>query len=409
MTKNKIIFNICVEGNTGSTGRAAEALGSYLISKGWTSYIAHGRFKRKSKSKTIQIENNFGLFFHGIITRLFDRHGLGSRIATQRLIKQIIKIQPTIIHLHHLHGYYINIELLFKFLKDFGVPVIWTFHDCWAFTGHCAHFDFVECNKWKLECYDCPQKKEYPASFLIDRSRKNFILKKEIFNSVPNLNIVSVSNWLNSKVGESFFKNQKHQAILNGINLELFNPQLENFNISNKYGFNNKFTVLGVASPWSFKKGLFDFIELSKLVKDDVVFVLVGINQKQLKLLPKNIIGIPKTENQSELKDLYVAVDVFMNLSVEETFGLTTAEALACGTPAIVYNATACPEIIDLKTGIVIEKGDLFGLNSAIEEIRMKNKKHYTLECRERATSKFDKNRQLNQYWELIQKLIDKK
>jgi glycosyltransferase involved in cell wall biosynthesis len=404
-----VFFNICVEGNTGSTGRAAEEMGRFLISKGWDSYIAHGRFKRKSQSLTIQIENKLGLAYHGIITRIFDRHGLGSKIATHRLIKRIKKINPDIIHLHHLHGYYINIELLFNFLKSFEKPVIWTFHDCWAFTGHCAHFDFAGCNKWKLECNNCPQKREYPASYFADRSTENFLLKKELFNSLPQLNIVSVSNWLNSKVEESFLMNQKRHVILNGINLELFNPNIENLNICQKYGFENKFTVIGVASPWSDKKGLFDFIELSKIVKDDVVFILVGIKKEQFKLLPPNIIGIPKTENQNELKDLYVSADIFMNLSVEETFGLTTAEALACGTPAIVYNSTACPEIIDLDTGIVVPRRKIELLNKAIEEIRVKGKSYYSNSCRKRAIELFDKNRQLNQYWELIQSLTSKK
>jgi len=406
--KKKIFFNICVEGNTGSTGRAAEALGNFIISKGWDSYIAHGRFKRESNSITIQIENKCGLVYHGLLTRIFDRHGFGSKMATQRLIKQIKQINPDVIHMHHLHGYYINIELLFNFLKGFGKPVIWTFHDCWAFTGHCTHFDFVNCNKWKLECYNCPQKTEYPASYIIDNSKENFAMKKHLFNSLPNLTIVSVSNWLNSKVEESFFKDQNKKVILNGIDIDLFKPSIENSEINMKYDFKNKYFILGVASPWSERKGLFDFIELSKIVKDDVVFILVGISEEQIKLLPVNIIGLTKTENQNELKDLYVSADLFMNLSVEETFGLTTAEALACGTPAIVYNSTACPEIINSETGIVVPKKNIVEINNAIEKIREKGKEHFSFACRKRAVEMFDKKRQLNQYYELILNLTAK-
>ncbi len=200
-------------------------------------------------------------------------------------------------------------------------------------------------------------------------------------------------------------KNQNLHIIHNGVNLNLFNMDLGDNSIYNKYGFKNRFTVIGVASPWTEKKGLFDFIELSRIVRNDVVFILVGIKKDQFKLLPENIIGIPKTENRNELKDLYISADLFMNLSVEETFGLTTAEALACGTPAVVYNTTACPEIIDSDTGIVVAKKDITALNNAIEEIRLKGKDFYRLHCRKRAVDLFDKDRQMNQYWELFQNL----
>jgi glycosyltransferase involved in cell wall biosynthesis len=403
------IVQICVEGNIGSTGTIAEAIGVLAISSGWESFIAHGRFTRPSQSKTIKIGTRFSIFIHGLLTRFFDLHGLGSKQATKKLVKQIKEIKPDIIHLHHLHGYYINIVVLFDYLAKANIPVIWTFHDCWSITGHCTHFDFVGCEKWKTECNKCPQKREYPASLILDRSTKNFYLKKRLFNSVENLTVISVSKWLNDVVSKSFMGNLPRQIIYNGVDLNLFAPN----NIINDVRENNKikdkFMILGVATTWSNRKGLGDFIELSKRINENSIIVLIGLTRSQIQTLPANIIGIQRTENQQELRNLYVASDVFLNLSVEETFGLTTAEALACGTPAIVYNATASPELIDINTGIVVEKQNMDSLILALEEIKRNGKLFYVEACRLRAVELFDKNQRFNEYFDLYNKLLKSK
>jgi putative colanic acid biosynthesis glycosyltransferase len=394
------VLQICVEGNTGSTGTIAESIGKIALNSGWESYIAYGRFPRESDSKLIKIGNYWDIFLHGIETRIFDRHGLGSRGATKKLIKKIIQIEPDVIHLHHLHGYYINIEILFKFLSESNIPVVWTFHDCWSITGHCAYFDYIGCDKWKTECNKCPQMKEYPASIFIDRSKKNFYLKKSLFNSVDNLTIVSVSNWLNDIVEKSFMKKVSRKVIYNGVDIELFKPSSSN-NIKEKFSIESKFLIFGLATTWSKRKGLEDFIKLSKNIDENTIMILVGLNTSQIKTLPKNIIGLQRTENQQELVDLYVASDVFMNLSVEETFGLTTAEALSCGTPVIVYDATASPELVDSQTGIIVEKNNIQNLLLAIEEIKKNGKSFYTAYCRSRAEKYFDKNIRFKEYFDL--------
>ena len=286
------------------------------------------------------------------------------------------------------------------------IPVVWTFHDCWSVTGHCCHFDYVGCEKWKKECNHCPQLKEYPASFIIDRSRKNYLLKKELFTSVPNLTIVSVSNWLNGIVEQSFLKNANRKMIYNGLDLNIFKPNPNISKIRELYQIQNLFLILGVASPWSQRKGFEDFLQLSKFLKNDEVIILVGLNDNQQKNLPSNIIGLSKTENKEQLVALYSAADVFINLSVEETFGLTTAEALACGTPAIVYNATACPEVIDNETGIVVEKKDLKSLVYAISRIKQNGKEYYSKKCRERVIKNFNKSERLQEYFELYKSLL---
>lgn len=402
------LIQIHAEGDAGSGGGIAENIGKMVIKNGWDSYIVIGRNIRKSDSKLIIIGNIFSQFYHLLLSRIFDLHALGSKHATKKLIKKIRKINPDIIHLHSLHGYYINIKILFRYLKETNIPVIWTFHDCWPITGHCAHFDYVGCEKWKIECYHCPQKKKYPTSLFMDNSRKNYHLKKKIFTSVPTLVIVSVSNWLNNIVNYSFLKDFPRHVILNGIDTKLFIPRENDAIIKSKYKIDNCFLILGVASLWGKGKGLYDFFELSKRLKSDEKIILVGLNKQQLKELPPNIIGvgligIAKSQCKEQLINLYSAADVYINLSVQETFGLTTVEALACGTPAIVYNATACPEIVDSETGIVVEKNNIDGLIEAISEIKKNGKKFYSHNCRNRVLKKFNQEDRLQEYFDLYE------
>lgn len=399
------LFQICAEGNTGSTGTIAEAIGLHVLDKGWESHIAYGRFPRPSKSQLFRIGSDFDIILHGLETRLFDRHGLGSRKATNKLIKQIKAIKPDVIHLHHLHGYYINIIALFEFLSTVNVPIVWTFHDCWSFTGHCSFFDYAGCEKWKTECNNCPQKSDYPKSVLFDRSKANFHLKKKLFTSTNNLVIVSVSKWLDNLVSQSFFKDTNHVCIYNGIDIETFKYTQNNEAVKQKYDLKNSFIILGVATTWDRRKGLEDFIELSKFLNPDIVIILVGLSQKQINSLPDNIIGLSRTENKSELVDLYSTADIFLNLSDEETFGLTTAEAMACSTPVIVYNKTASPELVDGKTGIIVEKNNLTSLLNAIDLIRTNGKEHYSTACRERAVEKFNAKDRFNEYFDLYKKM----
>jgi len=401
------ILQICVEGNTGSTGSIAEAIGAYVLAHNWESYIAFGRFPRPSVSKIIRIGSDWETMMHGVETRIFDRHGLGSRKATKELIAKIQLIQPDIIQLHHLHGYYINIEILFEYLLKSNIPVVWIFHDCWSFTGHCGFFDYVKCDKWKTVCNDCPQKNEYPKSFFIDGSERNFYIKRKLFTSIPNLTIVSVSRWLDNLVSESFFKYSRHTWIHNGIDLETFKPSNNRVSIRQKYSLGDKFLVLGVATTWDRRKGLKDFIELSRFLKQDIALVLVGLNKNQIKLLPNNIMGISRTDDREELVNLYSVAGVFLNLSDEESFGLTTAEAMACGTPVVVYNKTASPELVSNETGIIIEKGDFQSLIKAIDTIKSKGKEHYTDMCRNYAEKKFNMKDRFEDYLKLYREILN--
>lgn len=401
----KKLFQINVVANWGSTGRIAEEIGIVAMKKGWESYIAYGRGKPSSKSHLIRVGNNLDMKIHGIKTRLFDMHGLGSKNATITLIKQIKKIKPTIIHLHNIHGYYLNIEILFNFLSIADIPIVWTLHDYWSFTGHCTFFDLIGCNKWKTQCNKCPNKREFPASIIVDRSYKNFQLKKKLFNSVTNITLVPVSYWLESLVKQSFLYELPTKVIHNGINTSLFSPQ-QNSNLREKYKINDSFILLGVANSWPQRKGLLDFINLSKRLDNKTKIVLVGLNNHQIKSLPRNIIGIKRTDSIKELAQLYTIADIVLNLSAEETFGLTTVEGLACGTPGIVYNCTASPELLSKETGMIVEKGDITGIINAINTVRNNGKTAYSDVCRKHVMSNFNSKDRYKDYFKLYSTVI---
>lgn len=403
------LLQISIEVNSGSVGRIAEQIGDVAMQQGWESHITYARNFNPSKSKVIKIGTKWDVYLHGLETRIFDNHGFGSRLATFNLLSKIKSLKPDIIHLHHLHGYFINIEILFKFLKDFNVPVIWTFHDCWSFTGHCAYFDFVGCDKWKSLCYDCEQKKEYPASFFFDRSTKNFLEKKEIFNSLSNLTIVPVSYWLSNKVGESFLSNVPRKVIQNGIDLSLFYPRLNLDLFKSKYLIKDKFIILGVASTWEKRKGLSEFLKLFKLLDSNLYsIVLVGVSKSQIKNLPSEIIGVERTESIDELANFYSVADVFVNPTFEDTFPTTNLEALACGTPIITYNTGGSIESVNDDTGFVVEKNDISGLINAIYTVQKKGKMWFYDNCRKSAIENFNNMDKFNDYLNLYKELLSR-
>ncbi len=401
------LLQISIEVNSGSVGKIAEQIGEIVLERGWSSYITYARNNNPSKSTVIKIGNKLDLYRHGLETRIFDNHCFSSKAATKDLINRVKEIKPDIIHLHHLHGYFINIEILFDYLRESKIPIVWTFHDCWSFTGHCVHFDFVGCEKWKTECFTCIQKKEYPASLLLDRSQQNFIDKKRIFNSVKNMTIVSVSKWLSEKVSQSFLNKHDSRIIYNGVDLEKFFPKNSRDKIDEIYNTKNKFLLLGVATTWSDRKRLDDFIELNFYLDNSFAIILIGLSKNQIKSLPKNIIGIERTESQDELCEFYSASDLFLNLSVEETFGLTTAEALACGTPSVVYNTTACPELVNEDTGFIVEKQNISELVNVINKAKIKGKQYYTSACRQRAKWLFDKQERFLEYLNLYNEILN--
>lgn len=387
---------------TGSTGRIATDIHRILIDEGHESYIAYGRDLPKNCNNAIRVGSKLDKYTHALETRVFDKHGFGSVQATHRFIEKVKEIDPDIIHLHNIHGYYINIEILFNYLKEANKPAVWTLHDCWGFTGHCAYFDYAGCEKWKSGCCNCPEKKSYPSSLIIDNSQKNYKEKRELFKEVNNLTIITPSKWLAEMVEESFLNEYPVKVINNGIDLDVF--KFSNSKFRDNYNLNDKFIILGVASIWERRKGLQYFKELSNTISDDEVIVLVGVSKNQIRDLPQNIIAMERTNNTSELAEIYSTADVFVNPTLEEVMGLTNIEALACGTPVITFNSGGSPECINEQTGIIVEKGNMKVLVMAIESIK-KNKNIMSDNCVQRARL-FDKNDKFKEYVQLYKSIL---
>lgn len=393
--------------NSGSTGRIAEDIGRIAIANGWESYIAFGRNPRPSASHAIRIGSRLDVLLHVVATRLFDLHGLASRRATKRLVRQIERIRPDVIHLHNIHGYYLNYKILFRYLAASGTPVVWTMHDCWAATGHCPYYTFVQCIVWQSErgCRRCPQKKSYPKSILFSNAAHNFRCKRKCFNLLPEsqLTIVTPSRWLSDEIGKSYLGHYRRTVINNGIDLDIFKPSMD------KNDAAEKFVILGVASVWDERKGLADFIKLADLLREDEEIVLVGLSEKQMLALPKDkrIRGIKRTESQEELAALYSAALCFVNPTYEDTFPTTNLEALACGTPVVTYRTGGSPEAVDEKTGFIVEPGDMAAVLACVRKIEDARKSAYQEHCVALARELYDKGRNFLEYIKLYKSCIE--
>jgi len=392
--------------NTGSTGRIAEDIGRVLIEAGHESFIAAANINRGSYSALIKTGNKFDWILHVLLSRFFDMHGFGSKQATKKLVQEIELINPDIIHLHNIHGYYLNIGVLFQYLKKRNTPVVWTFHDCWPFTGHCSYFDYVQCDKWQTGCKSCPNLKGYPTAWFCDRSKSNFKIKKELFSKVDKLRIITPSDWLHKIVGKSFLSDYLCQVIHNGIDLALFCPGQTDVPDDILHRIAGKKVILGVASTWDRRKGLSDFIRLSQLLDNSFQIILVGLSVKQLKEMPSCIVALERTERISQLASLYSCADVFVNPTYVDNFPTTNIEALACGTPVVTYNTGGSPEAIDTDTGFVVSKGDMNALRLAILKTIENGKSYYATSCRSRAEQLFNKSSRYADYLSLYFDLL---
>lgn len=398
------LLSINTVANSGSTGHIAEGIAEMAIADSWECHTAYGRWANPSKTELYKIGGISDVYTHFALSRVFGKHGLASKRATRRLIKKIEEIKPDIIHLHNIHGYYVNYTLLFDYLSSLSTPVVWTLHDCWAYTGHCAYYSSASCFKWKTGCGECPNLNNYPAAFK-DRSPENYRLKKEAFTSVPNILLVPVSKWLEREVRQSFLAQHPIHTISNGVDVHTFSP-VPSGDIRCKYGLNGKFVILGVANKWEKRKGLSDFIELSEYLSDDELIVLVGVSKKQKANLPANITGIEKTEDVKELAGLYSSADLFINFSVEETFGLSTVESMSCGTPVLVYDSTACPDVVTEQTGFIIAPHDVIEANNIIKHVKKNGKSKYSSPCREHVLNNYNQHDRYKEYLSLYDQLL---
>lgn len=389
----KKIFQINVTKN-GSTGSIMRQIHG-LASKKYISKFYYGRGPQKN------IFNKFEIYFSVFLSRIFSKNNEGCYYNTYSLINEIKKFKPDLIQLHNVHGYYLNLPIFFKYLKKLDIPIVWTLHDCSSYTGHCAYYTRVGCDKWKSQCFNCPQKREYPKNLIFDTSKSEYKKKVKMFKGIKNLSLVVPSNWLKNEVEKSFLNDYKVQVIHNAIDLSVFKPIVDK-NIRKRYNLGSNKIILGVANIWDERKGLDYFLKLSKIIDKNVRIVLVGLTKKQINSLPENIIGIERTNSVEELVKLYTVADVFLNPSLEETFSLVTLEALACGTPCLVFNSTATPELITEKVGIVIDNYDI---KNIYKNIKILFKKECSDECVKRAKQYDLKN--YKKYIDLYDKLME--
>lgn len=409
--KKLLQINPVLRQNT-STGRIMQEIGELAARHGWKTYMAYSKGRdgiRECQSEIVPVGNKWSTLWHGVETRLFDRHGLASKGATRQFVKRMEEIQPDVVHIHNIHGYFLNYPILFDYLAGSGVPVIWTVHDCWLYTGHCYYYSFARCDRWKTGCHDCPQKKEFPASWLFDRSRRNFADKREAFTRLgkDQLTIVPVSEWIKGEMQQSFLKEYPFQVIHNGINTDVFQVY-DAGEVRRRYQLEGKRIFLGMASIWSREKGLYDFIQMADMLNAEEVIVLVGVKPEERKLLPGNVVGIARTENIRQLAELYAAAEAFVNPTWQDNYPTVNLEAIACGTPVVTYRTGGSVEAVTVETGCIVEQGDVRGLLEAARAITRRGKAFYQAPCREYALKHFRKEDRYLDYLDLYERKIRK-
>ncbi len=409
-SSNKTIFRFVSGLNEGSIGRTAEQLGQLVQSKGWRSFIAYSRLNLGSTSEVYRVDNKFSTLAHALLTRLLDMCGYGSYFTTKRLVRVIKKVNPDLIHLHIIHNYDINLKVLFNYLSTSGIPIVWTQHDCWSYTGHCAYYSNVACEKWKTGCNNCPQYKGFPKSWFYDGSKRNYNFKRQLFTSVPKnkMCIVAVSDYVKNDLEKSFLNIYRIKRIYNGIDTSQFVPRKDCCKETRiKYGLGNGILLMAFATAWTERKGISDYYRLRKKLNNRYTIVFVGVDEQIKKNLPEGIIGIENTSSIDELVKLYSTADIVMNLASEESFGKTTPEGMACGTPSVVYNSTASPELVDDKTGVICQRGDIDGVVNAIDTIMSWDREDTINNCRNRVLSLFSIQKNWNEYIELYEEMIN--
>lgn len=394
-------------GNFGSTGTIMLLIKDEAILRGHEVTLCYPSTRtsiKKFVDDVLFIGNRYSRNLGLRMAALLGTAKFSHTYTTLKLIKQLKKINPDIVHIHNLHPSYLNIPLFFKYLNRSSAKTVWTLHDCWPFTGHCPHFEYIGCAKWKVLCKECPLHKEYPASWIDDSTRMH-LLKKDSTVSFHKLTIVTPSVWLARYVKQSFLGNKRIEIINNGIDLSVFKPTSSNFKDIN--GLSNKKIVLGVSFGWNNKKGLDVFIELSRKLPDSYKIVLVGTTSDIIPMLPSSIFAIERTSNQKELAEIYSAAFVFVNPTREENFPTVNMESLSCGTPVITFKTGGSSEIIDDKTGVVVGENSTEAIFQAI--ISTPENKYNRQDCVKRARELYSTKLMTQRYFELFEQLINEK
>lgn len=362
----------------GSTGKIVKQIHEGILSEGHDSYIIYGRkgaigdkTNRHEENNIFYINNNIETIYHVFMGVVFDKHGLYSKRNTYRIIKKIDEISPDVIHLHNIHGFYLNYEILFEYLKRTKIPVIWTLHDCWAYTGFCAYYDYHNCSGYKTGCKKCKYRNTYPFK-IFNNSYKNFKKKKSSFCEMPNMTLVTPSNWLAKELKKSFLKDYNVKVVHNDVDISDFKFR-KDCNLVEIEETKEKRVCLAVSNVWSKQKGYYEYIKLSKILPKNWVLVMIGLNDKQILKLPSNIVGIKRTQSKIELARWYSYADVLINLSLEDNYPTVDIEAMACELPIIGYRTGGIVEQLENK-GYLVDKYDLKSVVKLLNEANFAKK-----------------------------------
>jgi putative colanic acid biosynthesis glycosyltransferase len=380
--------------SAGSTGKIVTQLSEVMHSEGIENYIISAGYKETTERDNVYFCSSYiGVRTHQILGNLLGDTGFHSYLATRKAISILKKNKPDVVHLHNIYSYFLNVETLLNYLKTHHITTIWTIHDFWAVTGHCTHFEVAGCYRWKKECGNCPQLRKFPYSRFFDRSATLLNKKKSIYDGWNTLYLATVSEWVANYLPDSILKGKEIRIIPNGVDTSVFKPLA----VEKPYEFKEKFVILSVAMSWGANKGLNDLLSLASKMNEDELLVIIGLPEDKIDKLPTNVIGIPRTKNADELCNYYNIADVYVSASTEETMGLTVVEAMACGTPAVVYNKTALPELIADGCGYICRK-TVDELYCGIQKIRTNGKAYYTDNCVKHARENYDKWNQYRKY-----------
>jgi putative colanic acid biosynthesis glycosyltransferase len=392
----------------GSTGRIVKYIKDLCAKEGIDSYAVYGDSAGLGLNdyRIICVQNQLLRKWNILKCRIWPKHGFYNVTETKRLIKFMEEIKPDIIHLHNIHNHYVNVDMLFDYIKSKNIPVVWTFHDCWPFTGWCAYFDYAQCDKWKIQCYQCPCKHDYPFTFFFDLSKSNFLRKKNCFSGVKNMTIVSPSKWLADLTKQSFLRNYSVKVINNGIDLSVFKPTQSD--VKQRLGIADKKMILAMAMHIGKRKGLMYLLCLREMLNENERLVLVGVtSEEKAKYDSEHCVCVKRTSNLMNLAEYYSAADVFINPTLEDNFPTTNIESLACGTPIVTFDTGGSVEPVDDETGLVVPKGDLVGLLSAIRKVLLNGNKKYAGACVEKARSCYDKDKKFKEYIDLYKEIYN--
>lgn len=385
-----------------STGRTTKEMHEFFTNQGWDSYVFVAS-SDKYDNRVIKVGNVIDYKLHALTSRITGKQAYYSRISTKHIISRLKDINPDVVILRNLHSNYISFPDIMNYLAKNNIAVIIVLHDCWFFTGHCCYYTDSGCEKWRNVCGKCPSLKMYNKSLFLDKTTWMLKQKEKYFKEIKRLAIVGVSEWITNEARKSILKDSLYlKTIYNWIDMSIFHPK-NAVELRKKLDLQGKFVAIGVAQTWSEVKGIDIFLKLAHEMKD-VQFVLVG-NMPDIYQLTENIKSVGVVSSVDELSQYYSMADVMVNPSVQETFGKVTAEALCCGTPVIIQDATANPELIGEDCGYVIDFQNFEDVRQSMSMVMKNGKEYYTQHCIKHAMEKFNKETLLSEYVALIQTL----